>query len=137
MANMAECIHGFEEETCGDCAARTAAGRASTGTMAGKSFALVFVPGLNEFTFLHLNREGDHWKFRWYESATRPATEVAQSGLATTRFHINLSDLQFIHEIAYPYSTSEGGVSVIDSRHWFNEIARQNAKYEIPPRIAR
>jgi hypothetical protein len=137
MASMAECIHGFDEDKCGDCATRTAAGHNLTGTMAGKSFALVFVPGLNEFTFLHLNREGDHWKFRWYESSSRPATEVAQSGQATTRYHVSLSDLKFLHEIAYPYSTSVGGVSVKDSRYWFDEIAKQNAKYDIPPRIRR
>ena len=135
MVSMAECIHGFEEESCGDCAARTTAGRESTGTMAGKSFALVFVPGLMKLTFLHLNREGDHWKFRWYASSSRSAIAVAQSGQATTRFHVNLSDLEFMHEIAYPYSTSVGGVSVTDSRYWFDEIAKQNAKYEIPPRV--
>jgi hypothetical protein len=137
MATMAECIHGFEEASCGDCAARVIAARNSTGTMAGKSFALVFVPRLNEFTFLHLNREGDHWKFRWYESPSRPAIEVAQSGQATTRNHVTLSDLEFIHEIAYPYSTSVGGVSVKDSRYWFDEISQQNAKYAIPPRVRR
>jgi hypothetical protein len=99
--------------------------------MAGKSFALVYAPTLRRDTFLHLNREGDHWKLRWYSSPNRPATELAQSGRASTRLALDLRDVDFEHEIAYPYSTSPGGVSVTDFRFWFDEIARINAAYDI------
>ncbi len=99
--------------------------------MVGKSFALVFVPNLRDDTFLHLNREGDHWKFRWYSSPNRPAIELAQSGRATTRRVVALNDVEFVHEIAYPYSTNPGGISITDHRYWFDEIAKMNAKYSI------
>lgn len=128
---MRECIHGLEEEQCGICG--TSARRASRrdGTMAGKSFALVFLPSLREDTFLHLNREGDHWKLRWYSSPIRPATELAQSGRASTRLLLDLRDMEFVHEIAYPYSTRPDGVSVTNSRYWFDEIAKVNAAHDI------
>jgi hypothetical protein len=128
---MPECIHGLEEERCDLCTQRGRVSRGVDGTMAGKSFALVFVPTLRSDTFVHLNREGDHWKFRWYESPSRPATELAQSGKASTRLVLDLDDVEFEHEMSYPYSTSPGGVSITDSRYWFDEIARVNAKYEI------
>jgi hypothetical protein len=99
--------------------------------MSGKSFALVFAPGLVHDTFLHLNREGDHWKFRIYRSPNRPAVELAQSGQASTRIHLKLSEIDIQHEVAYPYSTSPGGVSITDVRYWFNEVEKTNAAYGI------
>jgi hypothetical protein len=99
--------------------------------MAGKSFALVFAPSLRVDTFLHLNREGDHWKFRLYSSPSQPATELAQSGKATTRLVLELRDVEFVHEIAYPYSISPGGVPITNTRYWFDEIAKANAKFGV------
>ncbi|MCD2441868.1 hypothetical protein LQ757_06205 [Agromyces sp. SYSU K20354] len=128
---MTECIHGLEETQCGVCGTRAPGAGGLEGTMAGKSFALVYAPSLRGDTFLHLNREGDHWKFRWYSSPNRPATELAQSGRASTRLVLDLRGVDFVHEIAYPYSTCPGGVSVTDFRFWFDEIARINAAYGI------
>ena len=128
---MAECIHGLEEDRCDACASRVRAAAGSDGTMAGKSFALVFAPSLRQDTFLHLNREGDHWKLRWYRSPSHPAVEVAQSGKASTRLLLDLNEVDFVHELSYPYSTSTGGVSVTNSRYWFDEIARVNAAHDI------
>jgi hypothetical protein len=99
--------------------------------MAGKSFALVLAPTLRPDTFLHLNREGDHWKLRWYRSPNQPAIELAQSGKASTRLDLDLRDVEFVHELSYPYSTSPGGVSVLDSRYWFDEISKANAIYDV------
>jgi hypothetical protein len=99
--------------------------------MAGKSFALVFAPRLREDTFIHLNREGNHWKFRWYRSPLTRPVELAQSGKATTRVILVFEQIEFVHEISYPYSTSAGGVSVEDSRYWFDEIAKVNAKHGV------
>lgn len=128
---MTECIHGLEENQCGACGTTARSAGSHEGTMAGKSFALVYAPSLRGDTFLHLNREGDHWKFRWYSTPNRPATELAQSGRASTRLVLDLRDVDFVHEIAYPYSTNPGGVSVTDFRFWFDEIARVNAAYGI------
>ena len=99
--------------------------------MAGKTFALVFAPSLRGDTFVHLNREGDHWKFRWYSSPDARPTEFAQSGAASIRMASDIRDLQFVHEISSPYSTSPGGVSVLDATYWFNEIAKANDAYGI------
>ena len=99
--------------------------------MAGKSFALIYAPEIREDTFLHLNREGDHWKIRWYSSPSKPAVELAQSGRATTRQVMDLSSVAIVHEIAYPYSSSPGGVSVTKSDYWFDEIAKVNAQHGI------
>jgi hypothetical protein len=99
--------------------------------MAGKSFALVFAPSLRNDTFLHLNGEGDHWKFRWYSSPSSRAVELAQSGKATTRLAVEFSDIAIVHEIPYPYSTSPDGVSVERSDYWFDEIAKTNVAHDI------
>jgi hypothetical protein len=126
-----ECIHGLEDEQCSQCGERLRRASDVEGTMAGKSFALVFAPSLRDDTFLHLNREGDHWKIRWYSSSNRPANELAQSGQASTRLVVALSEIEFVHEISYPYSTSPGGVTITDHRYWFDEIAKVNAKHNI------
>jgi len=99
--------------------------------MAGKSFALVFAPRVRPGTFIHLNLEGDHWKLRWYPSPTRPAVELAQSGRASTRLLLDLDDVEFVHEIPYPYSTSAGGVSVKNVGYWFDEIAKANRAHDV------
>jgi hypothetical protein len=128
---MAECIHGFEEEQCAICASSGREGHSMTGTMAGKTFALVYAPTLRNDTFLHLNREGDHWKFRWYRSPHQRPVELAQSGKASTRTQLELKDVAFVHEVAYPYTTDAGGVTVNDSAYWFDEIARANDEHDI------
>ena len=128
---MPECIHGLEENQCGVCGTSARSAKRLEGTMAGKTFALVFAPALREDTFLHLNREGDHWKLRWYRSPNQPAVELAQSGKSSTRLLLELSDVEFVHELSYPYSTSPGGVSVTDSRYWFDEIAKVNAAHDV------
>lgn len=83
MGIMADCIHGLEEDQRGTCGTRALSADRREGTMAGKTFALVFAPALRGDTFLHFNREGDHWKFRWYSSPGRLPTELAQSGKAS------------------------------------------------------
>ena len=128
---MTECIHGLVEDQCGVCGGGVRRAGGHMGTMVGKSFALVFVPSLRADTFLHLNREGDHWKFRWYSSPRRPATELAQSGRASTRLVLDLRDIEFVHEIAYPYSSRPEGVSVTDFRYWYDEIAKVNAAHNV------
>jgi hypothetical protein len=128
---MPECIHGFEEDQCGECAATKRRAAGAEGTMAGKTFALVYAPSLRKDTFLHLNREGDHWKFRWYSSPSRPATELAQSAKASTKLLVELRDVAFEHEISYPYSTDHGGVSITDHQYWFDQIAKVNAEYNV------
>jgi hypothetical protein len=40
-------------------------------------------------------------------------------------------DVEFLHEIAYPYSTSPEGVSVTNFRYWYDEIAKLNAAHNI------
>lgn len=129
---MTDCIHEFPLDLCAVCSSGSASRRSAvTGTMAGKRFALIYAPSVRDGTFLHLNREGDHWKIRWYASPHKPAVELAQSGVASTRREINLSSVEFVHEVAYPYSTSVGGVPVTNSSYWFGEIARVNAQYGI------
>lgn len=128
---MPECIHGLEENQCGVCGTSARSAKRLEGTMAGKTFALVFAPALREDTFLHLNREGDHWKFRWYLSPSRPATELAQSGKTSRRLVLDLHDVALVHEIAHPYSTSPEGISVTNFRYWYDEIAKLNAAHDI------
>ncbi len=128
---MAECIHGLDEERCDSCGRTAKGGSAPGGTMAGKSFALIFAPRIRDDTFLHLNREGDHWKIRWYPSPTRKAVELAQSGKSSTRIDIDLSDIRIEDEISYPYSTSPGGVTIQNSQYWFDEIAKANARRDV------
>lgn len=131
---MAECIHGLEEELCGACGDRLERANSRLGlggTMAGKSFALVFAPSIRHDTFVHLNREGVHWKIRWYRSPNQKPFEIAQSGLASTRRVYDLANVPFVHEIAYPYSTSVGGVSVENAQYWFDEIAKANALHNV------
>lgn len=126
---MIECRHDFEEGECDLCltASRSAAER--TGSREGQSFALIYAPSLAPDTFLHLNRQGDSWKIRHYESPSRPARELAQSSEKATKLVLDLARLEIEHEIAYPYSTSPAGVSIEDHRYWFDEIAKANAKY--------
>ena len=128
---MTECIHGLVENQCGVCGVGSRRSGGHMGTMAGKSFALVFAPGLRSDTFLHLNREGEHWKIRWYSSPSRSAIDLAQSGRASTRLVLDLRDVTFVHEIAYPYSSSPEGVSVTNFRYWYDEIAKVNAAHDI------
>ena len=128
---MEDCIHGLEEDQRGTCGTRALSADRREGTMAGKTFALVFAPALRGDTFLHLNREGDHWKFRWYSSPSRLATRLAQSGKASTRLVLDLADVELLHEIAYPYSTSPEGVSVTNSRYWYDETAKLNAAHNL------
>lgn len=128
---MNECIHGLESDRCETCNSRVPQGHNPNDDWAGKSFALVFAPSLRDDTFLHLNREGDHWKLRWYPSPNRPAVELAQSGKSSTRLLVDLGELQRDVEIPYPYSTSPGGVSIKDSRYWFDEIAKLNTEHGI------
>lgn len=131
---MAECIHGLEDELCGACTDKRTSGLGLGGTMAGQSFHLVYAPSLRADTFLHLNRQGEHWKLRWYKSSSRPAVEIAQSGIMTTRRVLNLLKVPFVYEITYPYSSSPGGVSVTDSQYWFDEVAKVNAGHRISAR---
>jgi len=130
IARMTECIHGLEAKDCGTCNDASDRRNGSDGSMVGKSFALVFAPGLCADTFIHLNREGDHWKFRRYLSPNRPPTELAQSG-KSSRLSIDIKDVRIVHEISYPYSTSLDGVSVANSRYWFDEIEKANAAMEV------
>lgn len=112
---MNECIHGLEEDLCGACAdgrERSNSRMGLGGTMAGKSFALIYAPSIRHDTFLHLNREGFHWKIRWYPSPSKKPFEIAQSGLASTRRVYDLNNVPFVNEISYPYSTQPGGVSI-------------------------
>jgi hypothetical protein len=129
---VTECIHEFPPDLCAVCSGESYSRRApGTGTMAGKRFALIYAPSVRDDTFLHLNREGEHWKIRWYASPHRAAVELAQSGLASTKREIDFSSVEFVHEVAYPYSTSVGGVPVTDSHYWFGEIARLNTQHGI------
>jgi hypothetical protein len=51
----------------------------------------------------------------------------------------NLNNVTFVHEIAYPYSTSPGGVSVENARYWFDEIAKANTAHDVSsgaPRVS-
>lgn len=128
---MDECIHGLESDRCDSCNAQTSRGHGPTAEWAGKSFALVFAPSLRDDTFLHLNREGDHWKLRWYSSPNRRAIELAQSGKSSTHLILDLNELHLEHEISYPYSSSPGGVSIKDSRYWFDEISKVNGEHGI------
>ena len=107
--------------------------------MAGKSFALVYAPSVFPNSFLHLNREGDHWKLPWYHSPDSPAQEMAQSANGRTRQmrlrHIDdLGEVEFVHDIWYPHSSSPEGVPVTDSRDWFSEIAKANIGHELSVR---
>lgn len=126
---MTECRHGFEETECDLCltAARPTGER--TGTREGQSFALIYAPSLDPSTFLHLNRQGDSWKIRRYSSPSRRPEELAQSSEKATRMALDLTTLEIQHELAYPYSTAPSGVTVEDSRYWFDEISKANSTY--------
>ena len=127
---MTECIHGLEPERCDACATRSSGGRGSGGTMAGQTFALVYAPSLRSGTFIHLNRQGEHWKFRSYPSRNRNPIEIAQAGTGSKIPHLVLADVEIIQEVAYPHS-SAGGHPVGDSLFWFEEIEKLNASYSI------
>ena len=126
---MAECRHGFDEAECDLCLAAARPASERTGSREGQSFALIYAPSLDAGTFLHLNRQGDSWKIRRYSAASRRPEELAQSGEKTTRMMLDITKLEIEHQIAYPYSTSPSGVTVEDSRYWFDEISKANAKY--------
>lgn len=129
--HMAECIHGMESGTCDLCGTGTREARAIEGTMAGKSFALVFIPSLRADTYLHLNRQGDHWKLRWYKSPNRDAIVLAQTAPSSTTTPFELTAEMIADEIAYPHSLAPGGVSVKDFRYWYNEIAKANSAHPL------
>lgn len=95
----------------------------------GKTFALIYAPGVREDTFLHLNREGLRWKVRWYSSPHKPPTALAQSGLATTRQVLDLSSVKICQEISYPYSSAPDGVTVENSQYWFDQVLQTNTKH--------
>ena len=135
LAIMAECIHGLELDRCDICSPAEPVTRGSGGSKgtswSGKTFALVYAPSLRGDTFLHLNREGDHWKFRWYPAPDRAYVEVAQSSKTRSRMELNLSDVELVHEIGYLHSSNPGGVKVTNAQYWFDEIARVNAAHGI------
>lgn len=126
---MTECRHGFDGAECDLCltAARPAGER--SGSREGQTFSLIYAPSLRAHTFLHLNRQGDSWKIRDYTSPQHPAEEIAQAGEKSTKLVLNLAELEIVHEIDYPYSRKPFGVTITDSRYWFDEIAKANAKY--------
>lgn len=127
IPGMDDCLHGFEHHECADCLGQVSGSQAlSDGTKAGQSFSLVYAPAVREDTFVHLNREGEHWKIRWYPSPNAPAIEMAGSaskGLA------DLDALDLLHEIDYPTSASTDGETIKNSRYWFDAIARANAQH--------
>lgn len=126
-----ECIHGLESSRCETCKATTSRGSNPGSEWSGKSFALVYVPSLRRDTLLHLNREGDHWKLRWYNSPSQPAVELAQSGRSSRGLVLDLQAVLRPPQIAYPHSSGAGGVSIKDSRYWFDEIAKMNKEHGI------
>lgn len=126
---MTDCIHGFPENQCATCSAADATTRGGAASGSGKMFALVYAPAFRDVTFLHLNREGDHWKMRWYPSPSQPPVELAQSAPSSSGPTRDLSTVELRHEIAYPRSTAPGGVTVRDSRYWFDTIARVNNQH--------
>lgn len=131
---MSDCIHGLEEGLCGSCSyqrERSTPGREPTRDWDGQTFTLIYAPSIRDDTFLHLNRQGSHWKIRWYKSPNEKPFEVAQSGLASTRQVYDLNEVEFVHEVTYPYSTSIGGESVKNAQYWFDEIARVNDKHGV------
>jgi hypothetical protein len=128
---VTECIHELQQDLCGTCGVNARRVGDSSRLLAGKSFALIVAPGILEGTFLHLNREGERWKIRWYSSPNRPAVEMEGSGFASKHRVEALDDINILQEIAYPHSTSPSGVPVDNFRFWFDEINRMNAKYDI------
>jgi hypothetical protein len=136
MHHMTDCRHGFPEGECGDCADAVVrpSRSSSTGRAEGHAFALVYAPTFCEDTFLHLNRQGDRWKFRRYTSPDQPAEVLAQSAPSSNSGIADLGSIEWFHEIDYPHSRKPAGVTVEDSRYWFDAIERANAQYaeEIP-----
>ena len=111
------------------CGASGASRSGSDGTWVGQSFHLVFAPSIRADTFLHLNRQGDHWKLRHYPSRTQRPVVIAQSGPASGGPALNLAMVGFKHERFYPHSSGSDGVRVNNSAFWFDEIAKANAEY--------
>lgn len=130
---MAECRHETEVDLCDYCStSSTPRTRESSGKRSdGHSFALIYAPSMRKDTFLHLNRQGERWKIRWYFSPSRPAEDLAQSGEKTTKLDVDLDTLQLVHDLPYPTSRAPSGVKVTNSRYWFDEIASVNAAYGI------
>lgn len=130
IPRMTDCIHGFPEEQCATCLGENATARgAGNGSMAGQSFALVYAPEVREETFVHLNRQGEHWRMRQDPSPSKPAVEVAGSAPSSLTHEPDLSRLARFHEIPYPTSMAAEGVPETDSRFWFDETARANARF--------
>ena len=133
---MTECRHGFPENECGDCSGSSTRSSRSerTGASAGNSFALIYAPLFREDTFLHLNRQADRWKIRRYPSPHAAAEVLAQSAPSSVSVVEDLGSIGWLHEVAYPHSRTPEGVTVEDSRYWFDAIERANAQYakEIP-----
>lgn len=130
IPRVTECIHGFPTDQCATCLGDGGAGRSrGDGSKTGQSFALVYAPGLRQDTFLHLNREGEHWKIRWYPSPTSPPVELAGSAQSSSTYVADLRSVELRHEIWYPTSMASDGVTVKDSRYWFDAIARANAQH--------
>ena len=129
-ASISECIHGLDEERCETCGTRATSTSDQSGTMAGQTFALVYAPSLRAETFIHLNRQGNHWKFRSYPYRNSPPIELAQAGRGSKLPDLVLAEVAILHEIAYPHS-SAGGHSVEDSLFWFEQIEKLNATYSI------
>lgn len=128
---MSECRHGMNEADCDHCTAPGRASSAATGSRTGHTFALIYAPSLNRVTFLHLNRQGESWKIRHYSSPHRAPTVVAQAGEKSTRIVLDLAQLVIEHELPYEHSRRPTGVSVDDTRYWFDEIAKANARQGI------
>lgn len=99
--------------------------------MVGHSFALIYAPSIRRDTFVHLNRQGDSWKIRRYLSPSRPAEEIAQAGERRTKLVVDLDSLEIVHHLDYPHSRMPLGVTIEDSRYWFDEIVKANATYGI------
>ena len=128
---MTECMHDFPENECGDCSgsATRSSRPASTGASTGNSFALIYAPLFRKDTFLHLNRQADRWKIRSFPSPHAPAEVLARSAPSSVSLVEDLASVGWLHEIAYPHSRTPEGVTVEDSRYWFDAIERANAQY--------
>ena len=125
---MTECLHGFDDGQCATCAGDGRRSGPSSASSTGRTFALVFAPSLRGDTFLHLNRQGDQWKFRWYPAPDAPPVELAQSA-PSSGGDPALSSIPIQQEIAHPHSSAPEGVGVMDSRYWFDVIERTNREH--------
>lgn len=132
ILGMTDCVHGFSDGLCGDCSAarsRSVDLGSATRSSGGYGFALVYAPAFRTDTFVHLNREGEHWKIRHYPSPSTPAVGLAQSAPSSSPKVADLESIELRHEIAYPHSLAPGGVTTKDSRYWFDAITKANAAH--------